>query len=549
MVLGWDIGGVHTKVAMVASGQIVCVREEPFELQRHSEALVSLLRRLASEAGAARETCHAVTMTAELSQMFRRKRDGVAFVLDAVEHAFPGAAVHVFTVSGTFTSTLEARRTPLAVAAANWMATARIVAQRHRDALLVDVGSTTTDIIPIVGGDVVALGRTDLERLGSGELVYTGAVRTPVEAVVQDLTVRGTRVGVSAEGFALVGDVHVWRGDLREEDYSAPTPDGRACSRDACGDRLLRIVCADREMLGDDDIAAMAGEIASTQVSQIAAAMRRVAAGRPGLRQAVVTGRGAFLGAAAARDAGLEVCALEEALGADAARSAPAVAVALLCEQASGIRVSPSQPATNRSDSNGFRPPVAIDVVVKVGGSALRDPAALDRVLAALDAASCAMVIVPGGGPFADAVREVDRRLTLSDEVAHWMAVRAMDQYAELLVSRLRRGILVADLDDIRRAVARGQLPVLAPSGWLRREDPLPHSWDVTSDSIAAWVAQVTAAGQLVLVKPGSGGRASLAGLTDPYFEKALPKGTRTAFAFLDDLNGLGAAFEGARSR
>ena len=312
---------------------------------------------------------------------------------------------------------------------------------------------------------------------------------------------------------------------------------------------MLRVVCADREMLGDDDISAMAGEIASAQVRQIAAAMQRVAAGRPRLRQAVVTGRGAFLGAAAARDAGLEVCALEDAFGADAARSAPAVAVALLYEQATGIGVSPSQPVTGSSDSNGSRPPVAIDVVVKVGGSALRDPAALDRVLAALDAASCAMVIVPGGGTFADAVRDVDRRLTLTDEAAHWMAVRAMDQYAELLVSRLRRGVLVAGLDGIRRALAAGLLPVLAPFEWLRREDPLPHSWEVTSDSIAAWVARVTAAGHLVLVKPGSGGQGGVAGLTDPYFDKALAKGTTIAVAFLGDPNGLEAVFEGDRSR
>jgi aspartokinase-like uncharacterized kinase len=340
----------------------------------------------------------------------------------------------------------------------------------------------------------------------------------------------------------------VWRGDLPENDYTAPTPDGRACSREACGERLLRVVCADRELLGDDDITAMAGEIASAQIRQITAAVRRVTAAHPRLRQAVVTGRGTFLAAAAARDAGLEVCALEEAFSADAARSAAAVAVALLYEQSTGIR-APSQPVTRSSDSHGSRSPVAIDVVVKVGGSALRDPAGLDRVLTALDAASRAIVIVPGGGPFADAVRDVDRRLRLTDEAAHWMAVRAMDQYAELLVSRLRRGVLVADLDGIRRALAAGLLPVLAPFEWLRREDPLPHSWEVTSDSIAAWVARVTAAGQLVLVKPGSGGQASVAGLTDPYFDRALPTGTTTSVAFLGDLNGLGAVFGAARSR
>lgn len=581
MTLGWDIGGVHTKVALVSTGHIVSVREEPFELQRDPGGLVPLLRRLARDVGAPdaglgaaseatsqatpEATAHAVTLTAELSQMFRTKRDGVAFVVDAVLAAFPGEPVRVFTVAGGFTSPAEAKASPLSVAAANWMATARIVAQRHSDALLVDIGSTTTDIIPVVGGQVVAIGKTDLDRLGSGELVYTGAVRTPIEAVVQQVTVRGRRVGVSAESFALVGDVHVWRGDLREDDYSAPTPDGRARCRDACGERLLRVVCADRDMLGEHDISVMADEVAAAQVEQIAAAMRRVANRQPGSCRAVVTGRGAFLGAAAARLAGIEVAALEAEIGADAARSAPAVAVALLLEQSGGgsnaagrsVRTSSmstaslstgplsTAPALRTDDGMNVNPP-AIEVVVKIGGAALKDLAALDRALAELDATAGAIVIVPGGGPFADAVREVDRRVTLPDATAHWMAVRGMEQYAELLVSRLRRGTLVTDLDGIHEAIRNGGMPVLAPYRWLRRDDPLPHSWEVTSDSIAAWVARVTGASQLVLVKPGT---ARQGGLTDPYFEKALPEGVRTTFAFLDEPGSVLATLQAACAR
>jgi hypothetical protein len=581
MTVGWDIGGVHTKVALVSAGRIVGVREEPFELQRNPGGLVPLLQRLARDVGApdagpragsgaargaaSEPAAHAVTLTAELSQMFRTKRDGVAFVVDAVEAAFPGADVRVFTVAGGFTSPAGAKARPLDVAAANWMATARIVAQRHPDALLVDVGSTTTDIIPVSNGKVVAIGLTDLERLGSGELVYSGAVRTPVEAVVQHVTVRGTRVGVSAESFALVGDVHVWRGDLREADYTAPTPDGRARSRDACGERLLRVVCADSEMLDDRDISAIAGDVAAAQVGQIAAAMRRVAQRQPGSRsgscRAVVTGRGAFLGEAAARRAGIAVSALEEEIGIDAARSAPAVAVALLLEQTAavpgaagravtavpvtGAVTSPLRRALETARATNVTVP-AIDVVVKIGGAALGDLAALDRVLGELDAAAGAIVVVPGGGPFADAVREVDRRVVLADATAHWMAVRGMDQYADLLVSRLRRGALVTDLDGVHESIRGGGVPVLAPHEWLRRDDPLPHSWEVTSDSIAAWVARVTGARHLVLVKPGAARRG---GLTDPYFEKALPEDVRTTFAFLDEPGGVLAVLDGLHTR
>jgi aspartokinase-like uncharacterized kinase len=162
-----------------------------------------------------------------------------------------------------------------------------------------------------------------------------------------------------------------------------------------------------------------------------------------------------------------------------------------------------------------------VDIVVKVGGGLLAFPGHLDAVLAALaDAASTSRVlIVPGGGPFADAVRAVDRELTLSDDAAHWMAVIAMDQYAHLLVSRLRSAGLALDAAEIAAELDQGRLPVLAPSRWLRDADPLPHSWDVTSDSIAAWVAGEVGARRLVLVKPpGAGDQA-----VDPYFHRALP--------------------------
>jgi aspartokinase-like uncharacterized kinase len=112
------------------------------------------------------------------------------------------------------------------------------------------------------------------------------------------------------------------------------------------------------------------------------------------------------------------------------------------------------------------------------------------------------LVIVPGGGPFADAVRAQDAASSLSDDAAHWMAVLAMDQYAHLIVSRMRRAVLVSDAADISAARDLGHVPVLAPYAWLRRDDPLPHSWQVTSDSIAAWIARALGARRLLLVKP-----------------------------------------------
>ncbi len=328
-VLGWDIGGVNTKVAHVVDAQVLSARAAPYELQRDPVALAPLLGQLAHDLGAGPAVAHAVTMTAELSQLFRTKREGVGFVLDAVATAFPDACVRVWGVDARWRTPAQARWDPLAVAAANWAATAHLVGRLCSDCLLVDVGSTTTDVIPIRDGVPVACGRTDVERLQEGELLYTGALRTPVEAIAPAVPVRGRSTGVSSEGFALAGDVHVWRGELAPADYSVPTPDGRPATKEFAGERLARVVCADREMLDETDIGVIADALWDAQVTRIEAGLERVRARQPALARVVVTGLGEFLAAAAARRIGLQVTHLSDTLG-PAARHAPAAAVALL---------------------------------------------------------------------------------------------------------------------------------------------------------------------------------------------------------------------------
>src|SRR5438552_9543793 len=539
-ILGWDVGGVNTKVARVERGELAIVRGRPFEVQRAPEALVPLLRDLASEVGAPADphaVTHAVTMTAELSQMFRTKRDGVAFVLDAVEAAFPRSRIRVFTVDGVFVDPAEASAHPLRAAAANWVATASLVSRHHRDALLVDVGTTTTDLIPIAGGLVVADGKTDPDRLASGELVYTGVVRTPAEAIASHVNVGGRAVGVSAEGFALAGDVHVWRGVLDPADYTVRAPDGRPPTREFAGERLARVICADRDMLDEQDISAIAGAPADAQIERIAKAMRRIKHRHPSLQTAVVTGLGAFLGDAAARAAGFDVVRLSSALGDEGARCAPAASVALLLDS----HQSPVSSHQSRELRAASPEPRIELVVVKVGGGLLARRDDFDRALRAIAEAAREqrMLIVPGGGPFADAVRDVDDRFRLADDAAHWMAVLAMDQYAHVIVERLPGAALVSDTREIDRALAERRIPVLAPFRWLRDADPLPHSWDVTSDSIAAWIAGAVHARRLMLLKPSS---ASGSELVDPWFSRVLPAGVTSACVPVDLLDvGLGA--------
>jgi (4-(4-[2-(gamma-L-glutamylamino)ethyl]phenoxymethyl)furan-2-yl)methanamine synthase len=331
-VLGWDIGGVNTKAARLepgTDGAIIRSACLPFELKHDTAGLVPTLTEAARAVGGAPSDLHAVTMTAELSQAFRTKREGVGFVLDALETAFPGSSPRVYTVEGRFLSPREARALPLSVGAANWAATAGLVAQSVPTCILLDVGTTSADLIPIVNGQVVAQGRTDPERLLSGELVYTGALRTPAEAVAPRVPLWGGSASVSADGFALIGDAHLWLGRLSPKDYTCRTPDGRPPTREFAGERLARTVCADREMLDDSALDAIAGALADAQVRAVAEALGRILERWPVITSAVVAGLGDFIAVEAAESVGLDIVRLADWLG-QSARTAPAAAVAWL---------------------------------------------------------------------------------------------------------------------------------------------------------------------------------------------------------------------------
>jgi len=329
VVAGWDVGGVNLKCAVVRAGRVTHAHASPFQIQRMPGDLVAALQAEARTAGLARGTPHAVTMTAELSQLFRTKREGVAFVLTAMAAAFPEDDVAIYTVHGRFLSPDDARRNPLLAAASNWHATASVVARTWPNATLLDIGSTTTDIIPIAHGTVAATGLTDPDRLTHGELLYLGAVRTPVEAIVHDVPLGSAMAGVSAESFALSGDVHFWKGDIAAEEYCAPTPDGRPVTREYTRERLARIVCADREMLDDHAIDRIAAHVADAQVARTVASLTRVRIHTPDDTPVITAGLGAFLAERVARRLGAP-CSRAASLGEDAARVAPAAAVALL---------------------------------------------------------------------------------------------------------------------------------------------------------------------------------------------------------------------------
>lgn len=161
---------------------------------------------------------------------------------------------------------------------------------------------------------------------------------------------------------------------------------------------------------------------------------------------------------------------------------------------------------------------MSVGTILKIGGGLLTSADTFERIAAALGRISPrGTLVLPGGGPFADTVRHATATFALDDSTAHWMAIVAMDQYALMLASRIPRAATATSLDEATAAADAGQLPILMPFQWLRRADPLPHSWDVTSDSIAAWVARQAGATRLVLVKPPG----ASTDLVDAYFARA----------------------------
>ena len=326
-VIGLDVGGASTKAVWRNGGERRAATR-PFEVWRDREALAAVLREVV--AGVAPEPAEAValTTTAELSDAFRNKREGVGFVLDAAEKALDVPHLLAFTTAGEVVPLAEARARAPEVAAANWLASALAVAALHPDALMIDVGSTTADVIPIAGGRVVAAARTDLDRLLAAELVYTGALRTNLAAISARVPVRGRLCPVASELFAISADVHVILGHLAPGAYTCATPDGRPATAEFARERVARLVCADVEELTGEEIDAIAAFLHAKQVREIDGAARRAGERVEGAAPVVPLGVGAFLAREAAKRTGRAV--VELPWSAAERDAAPAAALAEL---------------------------------------------------------------------------------------------------------------------------------------------------------------------------------------------------------------------------
>ena len=291
--IGLDIGGANLKAAH-SDGSAVAL---PFELWKRPDELSGMLARLRRMLPEARVV--GLTMTAELCDCFVTKAEGVGVVLEAVGEAFEGRAVRVWGTDGRFHEPIEVAERPELAAAANWLALAtRAARDVPRGAgLLVDIGSTTTDLIPIRDGRPRARGLTDTHRLQTGELVYAGVRRTPVMALATALPHRGVPTGLAAELFASTLDVYLTLGMIPPDPAEHSTADGRPATVERARDRLARMIGADRDAFDAEDALELARAADEALVSRLLEAATRACeatVGRP--RTAIVSGSGAFLG-------------------------------------------------------------------------------------------------------------------------------------------------------------------------------------------------------------------------------------------------------------
>jgi len=334
-IAGFDIGGANTDIAVVdfdSSGNIIEVVTDfiYFPMWRKKDELKMALNDLLDQYIYEIDGV-GISMTAELVDAYKTKKEGVMDIAEKSVNSFnvPVGFVGldgIMDISGV-------SKDPMKIAAANWVATAPIAAKIKSDSILIDTGSTTTDIIPIMDGNECALGRSDIERLVTGELVYSGTLRTNIAALVERVPLDNKMIRIASELFAITADVHMVLGNIKEEDYICDTVDGAGKSFDECMRRISRVLCGDMDIMTPEDIVIIADHVYSEQVKKISEALLEVSK-RNNIHNVVTTGLGMnIIGAKACELAGLKYVGMDEILKKEDCIVAPAVGTSILMEE------------------------------------------------------------------------------------------------------------------------------------------------------------------------------------------------------------------------
>ena len=276
-ILGLDIGGANTDCTIIElkNNEIISMKNdrEYFPMWKNNTQLQECLRKLTENDPDIDVIC--VSMTAELTDGYTSKKEGVLDISHQVIKVFNEKIVYFVTFDGLKTYD-ELKKNPLSAAAANWIGTAEIIKYIEKNCIFMDIGSTTTDIIPIKNHKEYALGHTDLERLSTGELIYTGMLRTNLTSIVHTVPIHNKNTRVSSELFSITADVHRILGNIEEDEYTCPTPDGNKKDIISCKRRLARLVCADLDSLEDEEIIKLAEYIEKKQIDQIYSGLKEV---------------------------------------------------------------------------------------------------------------------------------------------------------------------------------------------------------------------------------------------------------------------------------
>jgi (4-(4-[2-(gamma-L-glutamylamino)ethyl]phenoxymethyl)furan-2-yl)methanamine synthase len=283
-VIGLDIGGANLKAAH-SDGTAI---SRPFPLWKQPDQLATAIQELAAALPLANRI--AATMTGELCDCFANKEAGVEHILTALRVAIPNKSIHLWRNDGSLVQLEDVGKDLLPLAASNWLALAHFVGRLapHNGALLVDMGSTTTDIVPLMDGCPRPAGRTDLERIRAGELVYVGASRTPLCALLGP--------GYAAEWFATIQDAYLLLGMSDENSADRNTADGRPATREFAHARIARMLCADASQLAPSETRQIASEAAKVVKHTVQSALHNIVGrlGRP-VEALVIAGSGEFV--------------------------------------------------------------------------------------------------------------------------------------------------------------------------------------------------------------------------------------------------------------
>ena len=336
MILGIDIGGANTKAA-TSDGSFVRLIYAP--LWRNKTIIYDILSDVKRELEGEGIGEVGAVMTGELCGCFNTKREGVLYIKRAVSTMFENAKF--FDSYCTFKNNSYVDKDPLSFAATNWLASAKFISEEYKNAIFVDIGSTTTDVIPIVEGKVKAK-RTDLERLKYGELIYSGVLRTGIPHLLKRVKIMGEEYGTSSELFAISADAYLVLGCITNDDYRCEKPcnyfvneevkkENEDKNRISAMQRLARVLCSDLEEIGEEGAVGIAEQVKEAQVGELIDSMKRIKE-MHGLKKVVSAGIGDFIVEEAADSLNMNFLSLSSIYGKGLSAVFPAYAVAKLLE-------------------------------------------------------------------------------------------------------------------------------------------------------------------------------------------------------------------------